>query len=219
MKKVRIDEKLKQKVPGYCLAVMSFEMSILPTDDTIKAEVLTIEKQERSALTLETLLKQPRILEARQGYKALGKDPSRYRLATESLLRRIIKGNGLYYVCNAVDIGNILSVKTRRSVAVLDEEEIQGDIIIRIGRNEPFEGMGRGKLNVEHIPVYCDELGPFGSPTSDTPRTKIKATTKQILLFITSFNGTIGLEEDVELAKSLFSRFGGVVNFSLEMVE
>ena len=76
-------------------------------------------------LTVETLLKQPRIAAARAGYKALGKDPSRYRLSTEALLRRLIKGNGLYFVNNAVDIGNVLSARTQRSVAVLDEDKIQ----------------------------------------------------------------------------------------------
>ena len=79
----------------------------------------------------------------------------------------------LYYVNNAVDIGNILSAQTQRSVAVLDEDKIEGDILIRIGKDEPYEGIGRGNINIENIPVYCDEVGPFGTPTSDTPRTRI----------------------------------------------
>ena len=178
-----------------------------------------LEKEMMEQLTLETLLKQPRIAAARAGYKALGKDPSRYRLSTEALLRRLIKGNGLYFVNNAVDIGNVLSARTQRSVAVLDEDKIQGDILIRIGQDEPYEGIGRGNINIENIPVYCDEVGPFGTPTSDTPRTRITEETKTILLFITSFNGTDGLLQDVELAKDLFSRFGQMTNFSLEIVE
>jgi len=219
VKVVRIDETLKAKVSGYCLAVMSFEMEVLPSNGAIKETMLVLEKDVKSRLTLEQLLKEPRIHAARSGYKALGKDPSRYRLSTESLLRRMIKGNGLYYVSNAVDIGNLISAKTQRSVAVLDENQIDGDILIRIGRAEPYEGIGRGQVNVENIPVYCDEVGPFGSPTSDTPRTQIREQTKQILLFITSFNGKEGLEEDVDYAKSLFSELAGVHNFSIEMIE
>ena len=118
-----------------------------------------------------------------------------------------------------MDIGNVLSARTQRSVAVLDEDKIQGDILIRIGQDEPYEGIGRGNINIENIPVYCDEVGPFGTPTSDTPRTRITEETKTILLFITSFNGTDGLLQDVELAKDLFSRFGQMTNFSLEIVE
>ena len=208
MKKITLDKQLKEKVPGYCLAIMSFDTEVTPTQESLKQEMEQLEKEMMEQLTLETLLKQPRIAAARAGYKALGKDPSRYRLSTEALLRRLIKGNGLYFVNNAVDIGNVLSARTQRSVAVLDEDKIQGDILIRIGQD-----------NIENIPVYCDEVGPFGTPTSDTPRTRITEETKTILLFITSFNGTDGLLQDVELAKDLFSRFGQMTNFSLEIVE
>ena len=219
MKQIRLDSQLKEKVPGYCVAVMSFDMSVMPTQESLKEEMNRLEQDIMQQLTLETLLKEPRIAAARAGYKALGKDPSRYRLSCEALLRRLIKGNGLYFVNNAVDIGNVLSARTQRSVAVLDEDKIQGDVLIRIGQDEPYEGIGRGAINIENIPVYCDELGPFGTPTSDTPRTRITETTKTILLFITSFNGTDGLLQDVELAKDLFTRFGEIKNFSLEIVE
>ena len=219
MKQIRLDSQLKEKVPGYCVAVMSFDMSVMPTQEPLKEEMNRLEQDIMQQLTLETLLKEPRIVAARAGFKALGKDPSRYRLSCEALLRRLIKGNGLYFVNNAVDIGNVLSARTQRSVAVLDEDKIQGDVLIRIGQDEPYEGIGRGAINIENIPVYCDELGPFGTPTSDTPRTRITETTKTILLFITSFNGTDGLLQDVELAKGLFSRFGEIKNFSLEIGE
>ena len=219
MKQIRLDSQLKEKVPGYCVAVMSFDMSVMPTQEPLKEEMNRLEQDIMQQLTLETLLKEPRIAAARAGYKALGKDPSRYRLSCEALLRRLIKGNGLYFVNNAVDIGNVLSARTQRSVAVLDEDKIEGDVLIRIGQDEPYEGIGRGAINIENIPVYCDELGPFGTPTSDTPRTRITETTKTIILFITSFNGTDGLLQDVELAKELFTRFGEMKNFSLEIVE
>ncbi len=219
MRKVTVSKNLKEKVPGYCLAVLSFDIKIELTSDALKEEMTNLEREVQQTLTLENLLKQPRIEAARGGYRSLGKDPSRYRLATEALLRRLIKGNGLYHINNAVDIGNILSVRTQRSVAVLDEDKIMGDILIRIGEDEPYEGIGRGNINIKNIPVYCDKKGPFGTPTSDTPRTRITENTHKILLFITSFNGTEGLLTDVELAKELFSRFSVSSNFSVEIVE
>lgn len=219
MKKVVLSKDLKEKVLDYCLAVMSFEIKIEGTSDSLKDEIRKVENEVIKDLTLENLLKQPRIEAARVGYRRLGKDPSRYRLATEALLRRLIKGNGLYFINNAVDIGNILSVRTQRSVAVLDEDKIIGDILIRIGEEEPYEGIGRGNINIKNIPVYCDQIGPFGTPTSDTPRTRITEQTSNVLLFITSFNGKDGLEEDVAMAKELFTHFAEVSNFSLEIVE
>ena len=219
VKDIVIDNLLKEKVPTYSCATLRFEMNVSESNHELKAEMEKLAAEIADSLTLETLLKEPRIHAARSGYKALGKDPSRYRLATEALLRRLIKGNGLYHVNNAVDIGNILSIKTQRSVAVLDNAQIQGDILIRIGQDEPYEGIGRGAINVENIPVYCDKLGPFGSPTSDTMRTSIKSDTKEILLFIMSFDGAEGLHQDIELAKNLFQNFANVNNFDWKIIE
>ena len=218
MKNVVIDQALKEIIPDYCCAVLTFKMEVVDSDKALKTEIARLADEIEGSLTLESLLRLPRIHVARAGYKALGKDPSRYRLATESLLRRLSKGNGLYTVNNAVDIGNILSIKTQRSVAVLDVTKIQGDVLIRIGDNEPYEGIGRGLINVKNIPVYCDDIGPFGSPTSDTPRTAIQKSTTNILLFIMSFDGTEGLMADLELAKSLFQTFASVDSFNWQLI-
>lgn len=219
MKKMTIDPALKEKLPQYCCGALQFKIKIAPTDEDLKVEMANLAKSVASSLTLKSLLETPRIHAARSGYKTLGKDPSRYRLATESLLRRLIKGQGLYYVNNAVDIGNVLSIKTQRSVAVLDAANVEGNVLIRIGEQEPYEGIGRGKINVSNIPVYCDEVGPFGSPTTDTMRTAITDETKEILLFIMSFDGTDDLVEDLQLAQSLFQKFAHVDDFQLEIFE
>jgi len=157
--------------------------------------------------SLEEVLNIPLIKEARDGYKKFGKDPSRYRLAVESLYRRIVKNNPLYRINNVVDAGNLLSLDTQRSVAVLDYEKIQGDITIRLGRStDEYYGIGRGLLNVSHIPVYEDEVGPFGSTTSDTLRTSITDSTSKILLFIICFSETF-LDEHKQLAIDLFTKY------------
>ena len=219
MKNIEIDPILKEKLPAYCLAALSFELEVEKSSEELKQAMAELATETMDTLTLETLLKEPRIAAARNGYKALGKDPSRYRLATESLLRRLIKGNGLYEVNNAVDIGNLLSIRTQRSVAVLDEEQIQGDITIRIGGDEPYEGIGRGQINISNIPVYCDEIGPFGSSTSDTIRTSIRESTGKVLLFIISFDGVDDLEEDITMAKTLFENYGKARNFLFKIIE
>ncbi len=53
---------------------------------------------------------------SRKAYRACGKDPTRYRLSSESLLRRVLKGKGLYKVNNIVDINNLLSLKYHYSI-------------------------------------------------------------------------------------------------------
>jgi DNA/RNA-binding domain of Phe-tRNA-synthetase-like protein len=216
--KINIDSELKQKCPGFQVGVLQFEASpaFVPELDQ---KIQSLEEAIQKKYELADVLKIPNIAAAREGYKALGKDPSRYRLAVESLYRRIVKGNSLYRINNLVDLGNVLSLETMRSIAVLDQDQIVGDTItIRIGRDEPYEGIGRGNLNIENIPVYCDEVGPFGSPTSDTERTMITERTKNVLLFIISFNGYNKILEDIELTKDLYTRYSQAKNFSYELI-
>lgn len=217
MKRIKIDQELKDKLPDFHVGVLSFEATPKASTE-LDPYLKELEMDLQSRYTLEDVRAIPNIEAARQGYKMLGKDPSRYRLAVESLYRRIVKGNPLYRINTLVDLGNILSLKAMRSTAVLDEEKIEGDTIhIRIGRDEPYEGIGRGTINVENIPVYCDTKGPFGSTTSDTERTAINSETKRVCVLIISFNGHTNLLEDLLFAKEIFMKFANAVNFSQEI--
>lgn len=217
MKTIVISQELAAILPDFHVGVLSFQATPQPyiegspLDTYLKKLQSSIQQQYQ----LADVLKIPNILAGRNAYKALGKDPSRYRLAVESLYRRIVKGNPLYRINDIVDIGNVLSLQTMRSTAVLDEDQIVGETItIRIGRQEPYEGIGRGPLNVENMPLYCDEVGPFGSPTSDTQRTAITDNTTKVLVLIISFNGYTNLEEDLQLAKILYERYSNAQNFT-----
>jgi len=204
--RIRIDDSILNILPNFNIIAYSMDVTV---EDSSKIEDL-IQKYEEQIMeeySMEDILNIPLIKEARDGYKALGKDPSRYRLACESLLRRLVKGNKLYRINNLVDAGNVLSIAARRSVAVLDYDKIVGDVVIRKGQaTDDYEGIGRGKINVENIPLYEDEIGPFGSTTSDTPRTMVTLDTKKILLFVVCFSKNEILEDE-KMAISLFEKY------------
>lgn len=185
---IRIRKELKEQLPHF--GVIAFSMNVnVENSDIIKEAIAKKEKEILEKYTLEDVLKIPLIKEARDAYKALGKDPSRYRLACESLLRRLVKGQGLYLINNVVDAGNLLSIGLFRSTAILDLDKIVGDVYIRLGTEEDeYYGIGRGLINVSNIPLYCDEISPFGSPTSDTERTMITPSTKNILVMAICFS-------------------------------
>lgn len=185
---ITITKEIKDLLAQF--GVIAFSMDVDITDSSItKPDVLLYEKRIMEEYSLEDILNIPLIKEARDAYKKLGKDPSRYRLACESLLRRLVKGNGLYLINNIVDAGNLLSIELFRSTAILDLNKIKGNVEIRLGRIEDeYYGIGRGLLNVSNIPLYCDEISPFGSPTSDTERTMITSDTKSILVMVICFS-------------------------------
>ncbi len=210
---ITISDEILTKNPEFSVGVLEFPIQI-KNGDSLDDLIKETEEAVNNQYNIEDVIKIPTILSGRNAYKAFGKDPSRYRLAVESLFRRLSKGNTLYRINNAVDLGNILSVNTKKSIAVLDSDSIKGDIHIRLGTKEDeYYGIGRGKLNIENIPLYEDQVGPFGSSTSDTERTMIKDGTKNILLFIIAFNGKSDLSRDMEYAKELYSTYASVSEF------
>ena len=70
-------------------------------------------------------------------------------------------------------------------------------------RREPFEGIGRGVLNIEGLPVYRDSFGGIGTPTSDHERTKMDVNTTHILAIVNGYNGKEGLKEAAGMIQSL----------------
>ncbi len=218
-KMVIIDQEIKLKSKNFAVAVIEFAAEVF-ANPKIDDLITSTEKEIAEKYDLADCLQIPNILSGRNAYKSYGKDPSRYRLAVESLYRRLVKGNDLYRVNNLVDVGNVLSIKVQKSVAVLDRDKIIGDVFIRLGNDyDEYYGIGRGKLNVEKIPLYEDLKGPFGSTTSDTERTMITKNTKNCLVFIVSFNGVAQLEEDIKLAKNLFADYCLAKNFKSYTVE
>lgn len=167
----------------------------------------------KNEYTLDNLTEQINIKASRQAYKKLGKEPSRYRVSSEALIRRILQNKGLYKINNVVDTNNLISLETGYSVGSYNLAKIQGDIIFRIGKEgEQYQGIGKELINIEKLPVFVDEIGPYGSPTSDSMRAMITEDSKEILTVLISFNGKTGLEESVELAKNYLEKYANAEN-------
>ncbi|MBO4666969.1 MAG: hypothetical protein J5666_02415 [Bacilli bacterium] len=218
--RITISKSILDTLPDFSIVALKMDVSAYETNSDIKELINKYQKDIKEEYSsLEEVLNIPLIKNARDGYKKLGKDPSRYRLACESLLRRIVKGNDLYIINNLVDIGNILSIDFKRSTAVLDYDKIDGDIVIRKGlASDVYEGIGRGIINVENIPVYEDNISPFGSTTSDTMRTSVSLDTKHMLLFIVCFDCD---NHDYETSKAIeyYTKYADAKNIEIINVE
>ena len=216
---VTISKDLLSKISDFNVLAYSMDVDVLDSQ-VIENEIQAREKKISEEYSISDVLNIPLIKVARDSYKALGKDPSRYRLAVESLYRRIVKGNKLYRINSVVDAGNILSIDTMRSTAILDLDKILGDVYIRIGKSsDEYYGIGRGKIDVSDIPVYEDSLSPFGSTTSDTERTMITLNTKHIAVFIICFDNYL-YEEDEKIMINLFTNYCNAKNIKrIEVVK
>lgn len=145
----------------------------------------------RQVLSTETLKAISGIEATRRVYRACGKDPSRYRPAAEALIRRQLKGKDLYQIDTLVDLVNLASIRYGYSIGGFDADKFQGDTLtLGVGREgEPYEGIGRGMINIAGLPVYRDAVGGVGTPTSDNERTKISLSTTHLVVLINGYDG------------------------------
>lgn len=197
---LRISNDLKELIPTFSVIAYKIDFdekfNAMQQSKLVDEYLSNIYKTYPTIYNYDEITKIPKLKLTRDGYKKMGKDPSHTRPACEALLRRVVKGNALYRLGDVIDLGNILSIETLRSVCVVDSDKLVGDIVIRLGNSsDNYEGINRGIINVTNIPVYTDEIGPFGCPTSDTLRTAVTATTKSILVMIICFDD---LEKDID---------------------
>lgn len=166
--------------------------------------------QEKSHLSADEIRKIPAIAAARTAYKALGQDPSRYRLSAEALHRRLMKDQGLYQLANVIDIINLASLQSGFSIGGYDLDEIEPPVLLRPGSaDDVYEAIGRGGLNIANLPVLTDTDGPFGNPTSDSVRTAIRPDTRQIWLVFFDFGGQSLLEATLETTCDWLQDYAG----------
>jgi DNA/RNA-binding domain of Phe-tRNA-synthetase-like protein len=207
MVRIKISGELLQKVPKLRLSCIECDVNVLGKNDTLWELMQQKSNEIASATGISEISKIPAIAASRKAYKTCGKDPARYRLSAESLLRRVVKQKNLYQVNNVVDVLNLVSVTSGYSIGGYDLDKISGDVVFGIGRtDEPYIGIGRGELNIENLPVFRDESGAFGNPTSDSLRTSVTSETKRFLMVIIDFGGG-DLGQATELAKELLIKY------------
>lgn len=161
----------------------------------------------------------PAVQAARAAFKRLGKDPSRYRPSSEALLRRIASGKDLYRVNDVVDLSNVISIHTQLPVCTYDLNALQAPIVFRRAEaGESYRGIGRDDLNLEGLPVFADNKGPFGTPFSDSDRTKVRAETTQVLSILVSFEGAADLDAELQWSASLLSKHLGLTEMDTFLI-
>ena len=150
----------------------------------------------------------PNVRESRTAYKAFGKDPSRYRVSSEALIRRIAQGKGLYEVHTVVDANNLISVESGFSVGSYDAAKIGGELVFRVGKEgEMYKGIGKEQIKIEGLPVLADSEGAVGSSTSDSERAMITENTKEVLTLIYSFSDNGDLEKALDHGKRYLEKY------------
>ncbi len=211
--KVTISPQVSEACPQLHAGIITAQVVNTPTGDELWQMLQDEAAHIASNYTTETLSKRPAIAGTRKAYKTFGKDPARYRVSSEALCRRAIRGLDLYRITTLVDLINIVSMRSGYSIGGFDAALIEGDMTLGVGTaDDEFYGIGRGLLNIEGMPVYRDNIGGVGTPTSDNERTKITLDTTQLLITINAYTPEMPLEECVAWTVELLKQYAQASN-------
>lgn len=211
MYRLSLSADIRRHCPEYRVAAVYAQVANTPFSEGLWQEIDAFTQELRASETTDSIKQQPAICATREAYRRCGKDPSRYRPSAEALRRRLLRGLDLYRIDTLVDLINLVSLRTGYSIGGFDADKIQGTALeLGVGQaGEPFEGIGRGPLNIEGMPVYRDARGGIGTPTSDNERTKLTLQTTHLLTIINGYSGEEGLDDAGRYMQELLRRYAG----------
>lgn len=211
-----IEPEVAAAAPRLTEIIVTADISNPPTPDAQWAEITAAAARVRQTTPMEMVNKRPSVAAIRAAYKALGKEPNRYRPSSEALCRRCVKGLELYRSLAVIDLINLISVLTGHSIGGFDLDKVQGDTVrLGVGREgEPYEAIGRGQLNIHCLPVIRDAAGGIGTPTSDNDRTKLSPETKALLMTIHLYSGPDDADDVEALTRRLLTEYASARNIT-----
>lgn len=214
---IRFDDTIRGAAPGLTVVTVESDVTNVETSDELWSLLVRACDDIRSVTELSDINKRPGIKATRDVYKALGKEPNRYRPSSKALCRRAVKGLELYRINALVDLINVLSLLSGYSIGGFDASKIDGDVLtLGVGREgEPFEAIGRGMLNICGMPVYRDNTGGIGTPTSDNERTKLDLSTTRLLMCINIYGEEMPADDVAGMAVNLLEKYAEANNITI----
>ncbi len=203
-----ISSEISHALASCRLGIIQASVQVEVSSKSLITEIDLQIRHIRQEISIGEVSSLPLIEKTKNAYRLLGKDPSRYRPSAEALIRRIVQGKGLYKVNNAVDLLNLVSIRTGYSIGGYDADHISERVELSKGsENEPYEAIGRGLLNIHQLPVLRDSRGAFGSPTSDSQRTMVGGSTKNFLMVFFDFFSDERLDQAIEISENYLKKF------------
>lgn len=141
---ISIDKNLFRVYPEIRLGLLRFHADVREPDEQFWSYMDTeVLPQVKSSIEGKEWSEIPGIRGSRAAYKAFGRNPGRYRVSSESLIRRVRRGDELYHINSVVDVNNLISVKSGLSVGSYNLDNVHGPVTLR--KAEKGEGYAEPK--------------------------------------------------------------------------
>jgi len=197
---------VRHELPGWELFWAHLEL--LPGDPEDQMAALRQEVSELARASLEgiDLASHATVAALRKLFRAAGTDPTRYRPASEALLRRVLKGEDLPAIHPLVDINNCLSVELAVPCCMMREESFTPPMVLRAGLpGESYESL-RGPFNLEGKPLLLDAEGPLDTPITGSVRVKVLPETRSVWVVAYLPEGVVTLDRCEEVLAELLAK-------------
>ncbi|HBL30582.1 MAG TPA: hypothetical protein DD490_27420 [Acidobacteria bacterium] len=200
---------LHQELPGWELFWALLE--VRPDPEGAGAAQLAALRREvcelaRASLEGIDLSAHATVAAMRKLFRAAGTDPTRYRPASEALLRRVLKGEDLPEIHPLVDVNNCLSVELAVPCCVATEGTFTPPLLFRAGLpGESYESL-RGPFNLEGKPLLLDAEGPLDTPITGGVRVKVTPETRRAWLVAYLPEGVVPRERCAAALAALLAR-------------
>lgn len=182
---ISIDDSIKKAIPNCRLGYITVsDVTVRGTPPALAQEFGQLQAEVAKIYKLDLLAATPRIVAVRTMYKKLDFDPSRYRPASEALVRRVLQNKSLYYVNSAVDVNNFCSIKYLMPFGLYDLDKITGNVVYRMASEGTYVNIASKEVSANGKPFLTDQAGFFGNPTSDARRTAVNLSTTNLLSVI-----------------------------------
>lgn len=197
---------VRHELPGWELFWAHLEL--LPGNHEAQMTALRREVSELARASLEgiDLASHATVAALRKLFRAAGTDPTRYRPASEALLRRVLKGEDLPAIHPLVDINNCLSVELAVPCCMMREESFTPPMVLRAGLpGESYESL-RGPFNLEGKPLLLDAEGPLDTPITGSVRVKVLPETRRVWVVAYLPEGVVTLDRCEEVLAELLAK-------------
>lgn len=142
----------------------------------------------RGEMTLDGMKDHVILRSFRDLYWTFGMDPTKLRVSSEALLRRVLGGQNLWRVSDVVDVANLMSAYHKLPIGLVDLEKIDGGLVVRTARNgEVFRRIGGSEVVCRGREIVVGDKSRivcFGFATLDSDYTKVTKQSRNVLLMI-----------------------------------
>jgi len=154
------------------------------TPSSLAQKFFQLQSSIAAVYNIQELTNMPRVVGVGSLYNQNDFDASRYNLASEELVRRVLESVEPYYVNSAVTVTHYCSINFLLPVGLYDLDQINGDISYRIPLEDTYVDIRGGIMDTDCKPFLNDSSGAFGNSEANSRRTAVTLSTNNLLAVV-----------------------------------